>query len=75
KKIKSDIVYCGAYGYAADGPYGDEPAYDDMIQGLCGIANIASQLAGEPRFFPTVIADKVCGLTLAYALLAALLHK
>lgn len=75
KKIKSDIVYCGAYGYASDGPYGDEPAYDDMIQGLCGIADIASQLAGEPRFFPTVIADKVCGLTLAYALLAALLHK
>ena len=75
KTIKPDIVYCGAYGYAANGPYGDEPAYDDMIQGLCGIADIASQLAGEPRFFPTVIADKVCGLTLAYALLAALLHK
>ncbi|WP_425994800.1 CaiB/BaiF CoA transferase family protein [Afipia sp. DC4300-2b1] len=75
KKIKGDIVYCGAYGYTADGPYGDEPAYDDLIQELCGIADIASQLAGEPRFFPTVIADKVCGLTLAYALLAALLHK
>lgn len=75
KKMNPDIVYCGAYGYAAHGPYGDEPAYDDLIQGLCGIADIASHLAGEPRFFPTVIADKVCGLTLAYSLLAALLHK
>lgn len=75
KGIRPDIVYCGAYGYAADGPYGDEPAYDDLIQGLCGISDIASQLAGEPRFFPTVIADKVCGLTLAYSLLAALLHR
>jgi crotonobetainyl-CoA:carnitine CoA-transferase CaiB-like acyl-CoA transferase len=75
RAVKSDIVYCGAYGFAADGPYGDDPAYDDLIQGLCGIAALGSQLAGEPRFFPTVIADKVCGLTLAYATLAALLHK
>ena len=74
-EIKKDIVYCGAYGAAADGPYGDDPAYDDLIQGLCGIADLGARLAGEPRFFPTVIADKVCGLTLAYSLLAALMHR
>lgn len=75
RAVKPDIVYAGAYGYTADGPYGDDPAYDDLIQGLCGLASIASNLAGEPRFFPTTIADKVCGLALAYALLAALLHQ
>jgi crotonobetainyl-CoA:carnitine CoA-transferase CaiB-like acyl-CoA transferase len=75
RAVKNDIVYCGAYGFAADGPYGDDPAYDDLIQGLCGIADLASHMVGEPRFFPTLIADKVCGLTLAYALLAALLHR
>ena len=75
RAIKNDIVYCGAYGAAADGPYGDDPAYDDLIQGLCGIADLGARLAGEPRFFPTVIADKVCGLTLAYSLLAALMHR
>src|SRR5258708_28552020 len=75
RAIKPDIVYCGAYGAAADGPYGDDPAYDDLIQGLCGIADLGARLAGEPRFFPTLIVDKVCGLTLAYALLAALMHR
>lgn len=75
RALNSDIVYCGAYGFGADGPYGDDPAYDDLIQGLCGFAAIARRLAGEPRFFPTLIADKVCGLTLAYALLGALMHK
>jgi crotonobetainyl-CoA:carnitine CoA-transferase CaiB-like acyl-CoA transferase len=75
RAINNNIVYCGAYGFAADGPYGDDPAYDDLIQGLCGIADLGSHLAGEPRFFPTLIADKVCGLTLAYALLAALMHR
>ena len=73
--VKKDIVYCGAYGYGADGPYADDPAYDDLIQGLCGITDLASHMVGEPRFFPTVIADKVCGLTLAYSVLAALLHR
>ena len=75
RAVKPDIVYCGAYGFSADGPYSDDPAYDDLIQGLCGMAALGTQLAGEPRFFPTVIADKVCGLTLAYATMAALLHR
>jgi crotonobetainyl-CoA:carnitine CoA-transferase CaiB-like acyl-CoA transferase len=75
RAARSDIVYCGAYGYGADGPYGDDPAYDDLIQGLSGIADLGSHMVGEPRFFSTLIADKVCGLTLAYALLAALIHR
>jgi crotonobetainyl-CoA:carnitine CoA-transferase CaiB-like acyl-CoA transferase len=75
RAIKKDIVYCGAYGAAANGPYGDDPAYDDMTQGLCGTADLGARLADEPRFFPTVIADKVCGLTLAYSLLVALMHR
>src|SRR5260221_9948161 len=28
RAVKSDIVYCGAYGASADGPYSDDPAYD-----------------------------------------------
>lgn len=75
RKINPNIVYVGGYGFAADGPYGDQPAYDDMIQGICGIASIASHMVGEPRYFPTIVADKVSGLTIAHALLAALLHK
>src|SRR5882724_774592 len=30
RKIKPDIVYVGAYGYSADGPYGKLPAGDDV---------------------------------------------
>ena len=28
RKVKPDIVYVGAYGFSADGPYGKLPAYD-----------------------------------------------
>lgn len=55
KKVKPDIVYCGAYGYAANGPYGDEPAYGDMIQGLCGIATSRLDWQVSRASFPPLL--------------------
>jgi len=75
KKIKSDIVYCGAYGFGKGGAYSEDPAYDDMIQGVSGLCSLNASLAGEPRFTPTIIGDKVAGLTMAYSIMAALYHK
>ena len=75
KAARHDIVYCGAYGYGRNGPYALEPAYDDMIQGMCGMAALNEQLAGEPRFTPTIIGDKVSGLFITYSVMAALLHR
>ncbi|HYY83602.1 MAG TPA: CoA transferase, partial [Beijerinckiaceae bacterium] len=40
RALKPDIVYCGAYGFSAQGPYGDKAAYDDLIQAGCGIASL-----------------------------------
>ena len=31
------LVYAGLHGFAQDGPYGGQPAYDDIIQGLSGL--------------------------------------
>lgn len=75
KKINPGIVYVGAYGYRADGPYGDRPAYDDVIQAMSGVAWLNGMHDGIPKYAPTIIADKTVGLTLAYAVLAALIHK
>lgn len=75
KAVRPDIVYCGAYGFGKAGPYALNPAYDDMIQGVCGLASINKHLAGEPRFTPTIVGDKVAGLTIAYSVMAALLHR
>ncbi len=77
RKIKPDIVYVGAYGYSADGPYGKLPAYDDAIQARFGIADLMGRAAGDdvPRYPPTIIADKTVGLTFAFATLSALMHR
>ena len=68
------IVYCGAWGFRRSGPYGHRPAYDDMIQAVSGLAALQG-VDGEPRYVTSVVADKVTGLHVAVAVLAALLHR
>ena len=74
-KVKPDIVYCGAYGYSQKGPYAARPAYDDLIQAHAGLAALSQRVDGQPRFAPTVMVDKMVGLTTAMSILAALLHR
>ena len=69
------IVYAGLHGYRTDGPYGGQPAYDDVIQGRSGSADLMARLVGEPRYMPTIMADKTCALVAAYAVIAALLAR
>ncbi|WP_169566044.1 CaiB/BaiF CoA transferase family protein [Sneathiella limimaris] len=75
KKVNPNIVYCGAFGFSQEGPYANKPAYDDMIQGVSGIAATQSQLVGRPAYMPTVLADKATGLTVVYAVSMALFHR
>jgi crotonobetainyl-CoA:carnitine CoA-transferase CaiB-like acyl-CoA transferase len=75
KAINPRIIYCGAYGYHRDGPYGEKGAYDDLIQGISGIAALNARIYGEPRYVPAVMCDKISGLTVVYSITAALLHR
>ena len=76
RTARPDIVYCGACGFGSGGPYAGRPAYDDLIQGMCGIADLMGRVTGgPPRYAPTIVADKTVGLFVANAVLAALLHR
>jgi crotonobetainyl-CoA:carnitine CoA-transferase CaiB-like acyl-CoA transferase len=72
---KPDIIYAAAIGFGEDGPYAGRPAYDDLIQGMAGVAGLYRMAAGEPRYAPTVMADKTSGLFLLYAITMALFHR
>ncbi len=72
---RPDIIYCQAQGYPSDSEAADAPAYDDVIQAATGLPDAFRRFGGEPLFAPTLIADKVSGLTIAYAVLAALYHR
>ena len=65
----------GLHGYREDGPYGGQPAFDDVIQGQSGIAGTFDARDGEPSIVPTVMADKSVGLLASTGLLAAYIKK
>jgi crotonobetainyl-CoA:carnitine CoA-transferase CaiB-like acyl-CoA transferase len=73
--INPNIVYTNCYGYGRDGPERDQPAYDDTIQGECGLAAVQEMLTGEASYVGTIVADKVAGLTALYATTMALFHR
>jgi crotonobetainyl-CoA:carnitine CoA-transferase CaiB-like acyl-CoA transferase len=75
RAVNPRLVYVGTYGFRAAGPYGDKPAYDDIIQAASGLASLQSVLVGEPRYVPTIVADKTSSMTLLAAVLAALYHQ
>ena len=76
RAVKTDIIYCAAWGFGIRGPYAGRPAYDDVIQGMSGLADLASvRSGGPPEFAPSIIADKVTGLTAVNAITMALFHR
>ena len=75
KAINPRLIYCHVTGFQDDGPYGGRPAYDDIIQALSGLAMLQKIPAGEPRYVPSIVADKVVAVHAAYAITLALLHR
>lgn len=75
--LKSDIIYVEAVGYGSGGPYNGRQAFDDLIQAASGATDLLPLYDGDKslRPFPSIIADKTCGLFAAIAALAALQHK
>jgi crotonobetainyl-CoA:carnitine CoA-transferase CaiB-like acyl-CoA transferase len=75
KAVNPEVVYCATYGYSRKGPYGDKGALDDSIQAASGIAVLQSMVEGEPRYLPTIIADKTTAMVVVQSVLAALFHR
>jgi len=70
--INPRIIHCAAIGFGQRGRYRGRPAFDDVIQAASGLAGMAQYHGDEPRFVPTILADKVGALYAVYGILAAL---
>lgn len=75
RKLNPEIVYCQAQGFPLGSERADEPAYDDIIQAASGVSDMMERVFGYPALIPTIFADKICGLVMAQAITAALLHR
>ncbi|MDQ4110200.1 MAG: CoA transferase, partial [Actinomycetota bacterium] len=75
RKLRPDLIYCQAQGFPLASERAGEPAYDDIIQVASGVADMVERVTGTSALLPTIFADKVCGLVMAQAITAALVHR
>jgi len=75
KKIKPELVYCAISGFGQGGPLKDNPAYDQIVQGLSGVMSITGDKDTAPLRVGFPIADTIGGLTAAFAVAAALFRR
>lgn len=75
KKIKPELVYCAISGFGQDGPLKDNPAYDQIVQGLSGVMSITGAKDTAPLRVGFPVVDTIGGLTAAFAIAAALFRR
>jgi crotonobetainyl-CoA:carnitine CoA-transferase CaiB-like acyl-CoA transferase len=74
-KRNPKLIHAAASGFREGSSMQEFPAYDDLIQGLSGIASLNAGPDGAPSYFPTVVVDKLTGSTLASMIGMALFHR
>ena len=73
--LNPGIILCRVGGFGEEGVDAGKPAYDDVAQAVSGLAMLQSVVAGEPRYVPSIIADKVTAMQAAYAISLAICHR
>ncbi|MEM9971231.1 MAG: CoA transferase [Pseudomonadota bacterium] len=66
------LIYCAISGFGQDDPQRDNPAYDQIVQGIAGAMAITGAPGATPMRAGWPVADTVGGLTAALAISAAL---
>jgi len=69
------LIYCAISGFGQDGPLKDNPAYDQIVQGMAGVMSVTGTREGDPLRVGYPIADTIGGLTAAFAIAAALVRR
>ena len=72
KAENPNLIYCAISGFGQDGPRKDDPAYDQIVQGMSGVMAITGAPDTAPYRVGYPLADTVGGLTAAFAVSAAL---
>ena len=75
KQINPSLIYVALVGFGQSGPYAKRPAYDDIIQGVSGMAAMQGGREGNPTFVNASVCDKICSQIAAHATLAALFAR
>ena len=69
------LVVARVSGFGQFGPYSRRPGFGTLAESMSGFASLTGQPDGPPTLPPFGLADGITGLTVASAVLMALLHR
>ncbi|PWV97783.1 formyl-CoA transferase [Hoeflea marina] len=72
RAINPKIVYCSISAFGQDGAMSHRPAYDHVIQGMCGIMKTTGTVETGPQKVGAPYIDYATGLNAAFAIVSAL---
>lgn len=75
KEVKPNLIYCAISGFGQSGPLKDNPAYDQIVQGLSGVMSVTGDRQTAPLRVGYPVADTTGGITAAFAIAAALFRR
>ncbi len=75
RDINPRIILASISGFGQDGPYGDRPGVDQIVQGMSGLMSITGEPDGPPMRVGIAISDTTAGMFLGQGILLALLHR
>jgi len=75
RQINPRVILASISGFGQDGPYGDRPGVDQIVQGMSGLMSITGEPGGPPMRVGIAISDTTAGMFLGQGILLALLHR
>lgn len=72
KSVNPRLIYCAISGFGQTGPRKDDPAYDQIVQGVSGVILITGSPDDAPYRGGYPLADTTGGMTAAMAIVAEL---
>jgi crotonobetainyl-CoA:carnitine CoA-transferase CaiB-like acyl-CoA transferase len=74
-RVNPRIVLASISGFGQDGPYGERPGVDQIVQGMSGLMSITGEPGRGPMRVGIAISDTAAGMFLGQGILLALLHR
>ncbi|MEM5382319.1 CoA transferase [Paraburkholderia phymatum] len=73
--VNPSLVYASVSGFGQTGPESHRPAYDIILQAMCGLMDATGSPDGPPTMIGESVSDVVSGLFASWGVLAALLAR
>ncbi|PYZ96671.1 CoA transferase [Alteribacter lacisalsi] len=75
KGVNPELIYCSISGFGQSGPYSHKGGFDLVAQGMSGLMSMTGEEDGRPLKSGIAVYDIGAGITAAYSIMAAYIHK